>query len=113
MKPTITDKQEKDIGTNGLLKRRLSLNIFNTSINVMLSLILLNTLVLSFSGGTGITIAGWKIPPINQNAALIVSNLISTVLGFILNERQSIISYYFGGTVTEQIDLNKDKNASI
>lgn len=93
-----------DIGTNGLLKRAIALNIFN-NLRYILTLIIIGTLVLTFSGSKTLIIE-YKhlkvtIPAISPEAGAAVISFISFLLSKLLAERSEIISYYFGKTIED------------
>ena len=95
-------KDKVDIGTNGLLKRNIALKIFN-NLRYVLTLIIIASLALTLSGSNKFIIEyqGIKltIPAISPEAATTVVSVISMVLGKLLSERDSVISYYFGSTI--------------
>lgn len=105
----ITDKQKEDIGTNGLLKRKLALNIFN-NINTILWLVFFNAIVLVLSGDKGIHLNyqgfNFDIPAINPQAAIAVTSIVSFVLGALINERTQILGFYFGNSLPLNADLD-------
>ncbi|MCS7316947.1 MAG: hypothetical protein NZZ41_01305 [Candidatus Dojkabacteria bacterium] len=98
----IKKKDTIDVGTNGLLKRNIALKIFN-NLRFILTLIIIATLTLTLSGSNKFIIEYKEykltIPAISREAATTVVSVISMVLGKLLSERDSIISYYFGSTI--------------
>jgi hypothetical protein len=98
----IKRKDKIDIGTNGLLKRNIALKLFNNT-KLMLSLILIASLALMFSGSNKFSFEyqdiKLTIPAISPGAANAILALITMILSNLLTERSIIISYYFGSTI--------------
>lgn len=103
-----------DIGTNGLLKRAIALKIFN-NLRYILTLIIIGTTVLTFSGSRHITIEYNDVkvilPAISPEAGAAVISFISFLLSKLLAERSEIISYYFGTNIKED-ELEKSSGKS-